>query len=326
MTEKKRVLSGMRPTGRLHLGHYFGVVQNWVKMQEEFECFYMSSDWHALTTDYADTSKIDENTFEMVADWITAGIDPRQVVIFKQSRVPYHSELFLILSMITPLGWLERCPTYKEQIQEIKNKDLNNYGFLGYPVLMAADISLYKANFVPVGQDQLAHLELTREIVRRFNNFYGNILIEPKEYLAKASKLAGLDGRKMSKSYDNSILFGEEDDVLKEKVRKMFTDPLKIKKTDIGHPEGCVVFSFHKVFNKEYIKRHDECKAGSIGCVLCKKQLMELLSEFMKPFTRKRREIITDKAYLQNVISEGSQKAIEVAYKTMFEIRQGLKF
>jgi tryptophanyl-tRNA synthetase len=326
MDGKKRVLSGMRPTGRLHLGHYFGAIQNWIKMQEEFECFYMSSDWHALTTDYENTSKIDENTFEMIADWITAGIDPTQTVIFKQSRVVQHSELFLILCMITPLGWLERCPTYKEQIREIKNKDLNNYGFLGYPVLMAADILLYKANFVPVGEDQLAHLEFTREVVRRFNNFYGNILIEPKEYLAKASRLAGLDGRKMSKSYGNSILLGEEDDVLKEKIRNMFTDPLKIKKDDIGHPESCVVFSFHKLFNKDYIERQDKCKAGSIGCVLCKKQLMEILSEFMKPFTIKRKEIIADKVYLQKVTNEGNQKASEVARKTMAEIRQGLKF
>ncbi|MDR0723982.1 MAG: tryptophan--tRNA ligase [Endomicrobium sp.] len=326
MVEKKRVLSGMRPTGRLHLGHYFGAIQNWVKMQEEFECFYMVSDWHALTTDYEDTSKIDENTFEMVADWITAGLEPTRAVIFKQSMVAQHSELFLILSMITPLRWLERCPTYKEQIKEIKNKDLNNYGFLGYPVLMAADILLYKANFVPVGEDQLAHLELTREITRRFNNFYGNILIEPKEYLAKASRIIGLDGRKMSKSYGNSILLGEEDDVLKGKVRNMFTDPLKIKKDDVGHPEGCVVLSFHKVFNKDHIKRQNECKAGSIGCMLCKKQLMEVLSEFMKPFVIKRKEIIADKAYLQKIINEGSQKANEVACKTMAEVRQGLKF
>ncbi|MDR1523075.1 MAG: tryptophan--tRNA ligase [Endomicrobium sp.] len=326
MSAKERVLSGMRPTGRLHLGHYFGVLKNWVKMQESFECFYMSSDLHALTTDYEDTSKIDESTYEMVGDWITAGINPNQAVIFKQSKVLQHSELFLILSMITPLGWLERCPTYKEQIKEIKNKDLNNYGFLGYPVLMAADILLYKASLVPVGEDQLAHLELTREIARRFNNFYGNVLIEPKECLTNTSRLVGLDGRKMSKSYGNTILLGEEDDVLKEKVRAMFTDPLKIKKDDIGHPEGCVVFSFHKMFNRDYIKRQNECKAGSVGCVLCKKELMEILSEFMRPFTVKRKEVIADKDYLQKIIDEGNQKAREVAQKTMIELRAVLKF
>jgi tryptophanyl-tRNA synthetase len=326
MSAKERVLSGMRPTGRLHLGHYFGALKNWGKMQENFECFYMSSDWHALTTDYEDTSKIDENTFEMVTDWITAGINPNQAVIFKQSKVVQHSELFLILSMITPLGWLERCPTYKEQIKEIKNKDLNNYGFLGYPVLMAADILLYKASFVPVGEDQLAHLEITREIARRFNNFYGNILVEPKEYLAKSSRLLGLDGRKMSKSYDNSILLGEEEDVLKEKIRNMFTDPLKIKKDDVGHPEGCVVFSFHKMFNKDYIKRQSECEEGLIGCVVCKKELMDMLSEFMGPFRVRRKEVIADKGYLQKVIDEGNQKAREVAQKTMTEIRSALEF
>ncbi|MDR2066929.1 MAG: tryptophan--tRNA ligase [Endomicrobium sp.] len=326
MNDKKRVLSGMRSTGRLHLGHYFGALKNWVEMQKDFECFYMSSDWHALTTDYQDTSKIDENAFEMVADWISVGIDPKQSVVFKQSKVAQHSELFLILSMITPLGWLERCPTYKEQIKEIKNKDLNNYGFLGYPVLMAADIFLYKANFVPVGEDQLAHLEFAREIARRFNNFYGGVLIEPKECLTKASKLLGLDGRKMSKSYGNSIFLGEEDDILQEKIRNMFSDPLKVKKDDIGHPQGCAVFSFYKAFNADYMKREQECKAGSIGCMLCKKHLMEILSAFMKPFRVKRKEIIADKAYLQKVIDEGNQKASEVAQETMNEIRRALKF
>ncbi|MCA6071634.1 MAG: tryptophan--tRNA ligase [Endomicrobium sp.] len=323
---KKRVLSGMRATGRLHLGHYFGALKNWVVLQDECDCYYMSSDWHALTTDYADTSKIDENTLEMVADWITVGIDPQKAVIFKQSMVTQHSELFLILSMISPLGWLERCPTYKDQIKEIKNKDLNNYGFLGYPVLMAADILLYKADTVPVGEDQLSHLEFTREITRRFNNFYGDVLIEPKEQLTKSARVPGLDGRKMSKSYGNSIFLGEEDDVLKEKVRNMFTDPLKIRKDDPGHPDGCVAFAFHEIFNKEYKKREEECKNGSMSCVACKKQLTEMLSEFMKPLTEKRKAVISDKTYLRNVINTGNQKAKETAQKTMLEIRQALKF
>jgi tryptophanyl-tRNA synthetase len=321
-----KVLSGMRPTGRLHLGHYLGVLQNWVKFQNECECYYMSADWHALTTNYADTSTVNENTLEMVADWITAGIDPEKSVLFKQSGVFHHSELFLILSMITPLSWLRRCPTYKEQINEIKNKNLSNYGFLGYPILQSADILLYKADIVPVGEDQLLHLELAREIVRRFNNFYGNILVEPKERLTKAARVPGLDGRKMSKSYGNSILLGESDDILRNKVKNMFTDPLKIKKNNPGHPCGCVVFAFHKIFNKEYKNREAECKAGAVGCMSCKKQLMEMLSEFKKPLTDKRKDLIADKAYLEKIVEMGCQKAAETAHQTMEEIHKAMKF
>jgi tryptophanyl-tRNA synthetase len=247
-------------------------------------------------------------------------------VIFKQSKVPQHSELFLILSMITPLSWLQRCPTYKEQIKEVKNKDLNNYGFLGYPVLMSADILLYKASTVPVGCDQLAHLEFTREIARRFNNLYNNIFIEPKEELTKEAKVPGLDGRKMSKSYDNSIFLGDNSDILKEKVKNMFTDPLKIRKNDPGHPDNCIVFAFYKIFNKEYINRQEDCKAGLIGCAMCKKQITEILSEFMKPLATKRRDIISDKVYLEKLIENGSQKAQEIAQKTILEVRHALKF
>jgi tryptophanyl-tRNA synthetase len=292
----------------------------------------MSSDWHALTTEYADTSKINENTFEMIADWITVGIEPQKSVIFKQSAVPQHSELFLILSMIIPLGWLQRCPTYKDQIKKIKNKDLNNYGFLGYPVLMASDIFLYKANLVPVGEDQLSHLEFTREIARRFNNFYGEVLVEPEARLSKDAKIPGFDGRKMSKSYGNSILLGENDDAIREKVKNMFTDPLKIKKDDSGHPGGCVVIKFYKIFSESsdkyprFEQREADCKAGAIGCSLCKKQLTEMLSEFMKPLSEKRKELISDKAYLEKVIMKGCEKAESCARKTMTEIRKALKF
>ncbi|MDR1695063.1 MAG: tryptophan--tRNA ligase [Endomicrobium sp.] len=323
---RKKVLSGMRPTGRLHLGHYFGALKSWVELQNEYDCYYMSADWHALTTDYADTSNVGANTLEMAADWLTAGIDPEKSVIFKQSQVYQHSELFLILSMITPLGWLYRCPTYKEQIDQIQNKDLNNYGFLGYPVLQAADILLYKADLVPVGEDQLSHLEFTREIARRFNNFYGNILVEPKEKLTKSARVPGLDGRKMSKSYGNSIFLGEEDDSMKEKVRSMFTDPQKIKKDDPGHPEGCVVFAFHEIFNPGYKAREQECKAGTVGCVACKKQITEMLSEFMKPFAEKRKDLMNDKAYLEKVLENGCEKARETAHAAMAEIRKALKF
>jgi tryptophanyl-tRNA synthetase len=323
---KKKVLSGMRPTGRLHLGHYFGALKNWVELQNEYECYYMSADWHALTTDYADTSKVNDNTLDMVADWITAGVDPEKSVIFKQSKVPQHSELFLILSMVTPLGWLFRVPTYKEQLTELKGKDLHNYGFLGYPVLQAADILLYMADIVPVGEDQLAHLELTREVARRFNNFYGNVLIEPQAKLTKSARVSGIDARKMSKSYGNSIFLGENDDSMKKKVQEMFTDPLKIKKDDPGHPEGCVVFAFHKIFNGNCHERESECKAGSVGCVLCKKQLMEMLSVFMKPLADKRNDLMRDKSYLEKIIEQGTEKAKEQASSSMSEIRKALKF
>jgi len=321
----KRVLSAMRPTGRLHLGHYFGALRNWIELQNDYECYYMSADLHALTTHYADTSGIAANTLEMVADWLSAGIDPQKSVLFRQSGVPQHSELFLILSMITPLPWLQRCPTYREQINEIKNKDLNNYGFLGYPVLMSADILLYKADTVPVGEDQLSHLEFTREIARRFNSFYGSTLIEPKEKLTEAAKVAGLDGRKMSKSYGNSILLGEQDDVLRDKVKNMFTDPLKVKKDDIGHPDGCVVFAFHEILNKDYKSREEECRIGAVGCVSCKKELMEILSDFMRPLSEKRKDIIADKVYLKKIIEDGCQRAGEIAQKTMEEVRKALK-
>jgi tryptophanyl-tRNA synthetase len=323
---KHIVLSAMRPTGRLHLGHYFGALGNWITMQDDCKCYFMSADLHALTTDYADTSNVENNTFEMIADWLTVGIDPEKSVIFKQSEVPQHSELFLILSMISPLGWLERCPTYKEQIKEIKNKDLNNFGFLGYPVLMAADILLYKSDLVPVGEDQLSHLEFTREITRRFNNFYGQTLIEPKEKLTKTAKLPGIDGRKMSKSYGNSIFLGQEADEIKEKVKNMFTDPQKIKKDDPGHPDGCVVFAFYKIFNGDFLKRQEECKSGGVGCVLCKKEITEMLCEFMKPLTEKRKTLIADKTYLRKVLDDGGAKARQAAQETMAQVRKALKF
>jgi tryptophanyl-tRNA synthetase len=323
---KKRVLSAMRPTGRLHLGHYFGALKNWVEMQEEYDCYYLSADWHALTSDYADTSKISDNILEMAADWLTAGVDPAKCVIARQSGISAHSELFLILSMITPLGWLYRVPTYKEQLEQITNKDLHNYGFLGYPVLMAADILMYKANFVPVGEDQLSHLEFSREIARRFNNLYGEVLTEPQAKLTKSAKVPGIDSRKMSKSYGNSVFLGEDDDSVKEKVKNMFTDPLKIKKDDPGHPDGCVVFAFHKLFNARCAQRETECKAGSVGCVLCKKELVEMLSAFMRPLAQQRKDLLNDKAYLEKVLKEGTEKACAVAAETMAEVRRALKF
>jgi tryptophanyl-tRNA synthetase len=322
---KKRVLSGMRPTGRLHLGHYFGALKNWVLIQEQYDCFYMVADWHALTSDYADTSALKNNSFDMVADWLTVGLDPQKSIIFKQSDVPEHAELFLILSMITPLGWLFRCPTYKEQLTECKSKDLHNFGFLGYPVLQAADILLYKAQAVPVGEDQLAHLELTREIARRFNNFYGNILPEPQALLTKTARVPGLDKRKMSKSYGNSILIAETNDDVARKVKTMFTDPLRIKATDTGHPEGCVVFAFHEIFNKESGIRKEQCMGGTIGCVACKKELTELICTFTGPMMKKREEILKDKQLIENILKDGCKKAREVASQTIAEIKKAIK-
>jgi tryptophanyl-tRNA synthetase len=316
----------MRPTGRLHLGHYFGILCNWVKLQHDYECYYMSADWHALTTDYADTSKINENTLEIIADWIVAGINPEKSILFKQSEILQHSELFLILSMITPLGWLQRCPTYKKQINEIKNKNLNNYGFLGYPVLQSADILLYKADIIPIGEDQLSHLELARKITKRFNNFYGTNFTEPREIFTKTPRIMGLDGRKMSKSYNNSIFLGESSDTLKYKVKNMFTDPLKIKKTDPGHFKNCVVFEFHKIFDKYYKNKQNKCEVGIIDCTKCKNQLIEMLIEFMRPLTDKRKRLISDKAYLEKVLKTGRKKATETANKTMEEIHKILKF
>ena len=322
---KKRVLSGMRPTGRLHLGHYFGALKNYVAIQDTHECFFMVADWHALTSDYADTKNIKDNIIDMVIDWLSIGIDPKKATIFRQSEVSYHSELFLILSMITPLGWLYRCPTYKEQLKEVQNKDLNNYGFLGYPVLMASDILLYKANEVPVGEDQLAHLEFTREITRRFNNFYGNVLVEPQALLTKTARVPGLDKRKMSKSYGNSILLAETDDDIAKKVKTMFTDPLRIKATDAGHPDGCVVFAFHEIFNKNAKTRKQECIDGCIGCVKCKKELTEMICEFSRPVLKKRQELVNDKKYVEDILKEGSVKAGKVASQTMKEIREAVK-
>ena len=322
---KKRVLSGMRPTGRLHLGHYFGALKNYVAIQDTHECFFMVADWHALTSDYADTKNIKDNIIDMVIDWLSIGIDPKKATIFRQSEVPYHSELFLILSMITPLGWLYRCPTYKEQLKEVQNKDLNNYGFLGYPVLMASDILLYKANEVPVGEDQLAHLEFSREITRRFNNFYGDVLVEPQALLTKTARVPGLDKRKMSKSYGNSILLAETDDDILKKVKTMYTDPLRIKATDAGHPEGCVVFAFHEIFNKNAQTRKQECIGGCVGCVKCKKELTEMICEFSRPILKKRQELVNDKKYVEDILKEGSLKAGKVASQTMKEIREAVK-
>src|SRR3977135_366158 len=251
-SKKKRVLSGMRSTGKLHLGNYVCALENWVRMQEQYYCFFFSADWHALTTDYADTSRIKQNSVEVLLDWLSAGLDPEKCVMFIQSHVPAHAELHLLFSMITPLGWLERVPTYKEQRENIKEKDLGTYGFLGYPVLQSADILIYKADVVPVGEDQVAHVELTREIARRFNGFYGKPVVvfpEPQSLLTPAAKLPGTDGRKMSKSYGNTILLTDPEPVVRQKLKTMVTDPARVRRSDPGNPDVCPVGDLHKIFS-----------------------------------------------------------------------------
>src|ERR1035438_3395817 len=269
---KKRVLSGMRSTGKLHLGNYVGALENWVRMQDEYDCFFFIADWHALTTDYADTSRLKENSVDVLLDWLAAGLDPAKCVMFIQSHVPAHAELHLLFSMITPLGWLERVPTYKEQRENIKDKDLGTYGFLGYPVLQSADILIYKADVVPVGEDQVAHVELTREIARRFNGFYGEVFPEPKSLLTPAPKLPGTDGRKMSKSYGNTIMLTDPEAVVRQKLKTMVTDPARVRRSDPGNPDVCPVGDLHKIFSDPatLAKVNEGCRSARIGCIECK--------------------------------------------------------
>ncbi|MBN1622560.1 MAG: tryptophan--tRNA ligase [Endomicrobiales bacterium] len=321
---KKKILSGMRPSGKLHLGHLFGALNNWIKLQDEYKCFYMVADWHALTTDYANTSEIEENVREMVIDWLASGLDPKKSVIFRQSEITEHAELFLLLGMATPLGWLLRCPTYKEQLREIENKDLHTFGFLGYPVLQAADILLYKANSVPVGEDQLPHLELTREICRRFNNFYGEIFPEPQPILTKSARVPGIDARKMSKSYGNAIALSEEPESIKKKVQQMFTDPKKMRANDPGHPEGCVVFAFHQIYNPDHKTLEDCCKKGQSGCVDCKRALTKMLIDALEPLREKRMKISKDKKLVNDILEDGRIKAGKEASATMKEVRKSV--
>lgn len=326
---KKRVFSGMRPTGKLHLGHLAGALTNWVKLQEEYECIYGIVDWHALMSDYADSSKIKSNCREVLLDWLSSGLDPEKCIICVQSHVPQHAELHLALSMITPLGWLQRCPTYKEQILNIQNKDLSNYGFLGYPVLMAADILLYKSEFVPVGEDQSAHLEISREIVRRFNNFYGDILVEPQIMLTPTPKVPGTDGRKMSKSYGNSINISDTPEEMWQKLRTMMTDPAREKRKDPGTPEKCPVWDIHKVFNNDEEQKaqiHEGCMNAGIGCVDCKKMLREHVEREMVPIRERRAYYEKDEDLLQDILVEGARKAREIASATVEEVVTAIGF
>ena len=323
----KRIVSGMRPTGKLHLGNYEGALKNWVKLQDQYQCFYFVADWHALTSDYADTSKIKENTLAMVTDWLAAGLDPNKCVIFAQSLVPQHAELHLIFSTLTPLGWLERVPTYKEMRENITDKDIGNYAFFGYPVLQAADICMYKADYVPVGKDQAAHIELTREIARRFNQFFGDVFPEPQALHTEVLQLTGLDGRKMSKSYNNTIELGDAPDVIQAKARKMITDRTRIKRTDPGHPEDCDVCKMHRLFVPATVADQfdTDCGGAGIGCVDRKKALAEALIEYLAPITERLNYYREHQDEVRDVLLEGSKKAREEAARIMTEVRSAMR-
>jgi len=374
---RKRVLSGMRSTGKLHLGNYVGALQNWVKMQDQYECFFFVADWHALTTDYADTSRVKENSLEVLLDWLAAGLDPARCTMFIQSHVPQHAELHLLFSMITPLGWLERVPTYKEQRENIKDKDLGTYGFLGYPLLQAADILIYKGDFVPVGEDQVAHIELTREIARRFNFFYpkrgrvpalklsreeesravfdpnielaGESLIhrhettfaklaldegsqsefvfpEPQPLLTPAAKLPGVDGRKMSKSYGNTIMLTDAEPVVRQKLKTMVTDPARVRRSDPGNPDVCPVGDLHKIFsNAETMAKVNEgCRSAGIGCIECKGWAADALVNILNPMQERRKKYEDKPRLAWDILEAGSAHSREVANATMAEVREAM--
>jgi tryptophanyl-tRNA synthetase len=323
------VLSGMRSTGKLHLGNFVGALQNWVRMQDEYECFFMVADWHALTTDYADTSKIKENSLEVALDWLAAGLDPEKSVIFIQSHVPAHAELHLLFSMITPLGWLERVPTYKEQRENIKDKDLGTYGFLGYPVLQAADILIYKANCVPVGEDQVAHVELTREIARRFNGFYGvpkEVLPEPQALLTPAAKLPGTDGRKMSKSYGNTIMLTDPEPIVRQKLKTMVTDPARVRRSDPGNPDVCPVGDLHKIFSDKatMAKVYEGCRSAGIGCIECKGWAADALVQLLNPMQQRRRKFEENPRLAWDILEAGTEQARKSAGETMEDVRAAM--
>ena len=317
---KERVLSGLRPTGEVHLGHLLGVLNNWVQFQDRHDCLFMVADLHALSSEYADPSGIKRNIRENVIDWLAAGLDVEKCTIFLQSKVAEHAQLHLVLSMITPLPWLERNPTYKEQKEEVRNKDLSTYGFLGYPVLQTADIILYKATLVPVGEDQLPHLELAREIVRRFNNLYGKVFLEPQAILTKVPKLLGTDNRKMSKSYQNYIGLADSADTIREKVLQMITDPARVKRDDPGHPQICNVYSYHSCFNQEKISGlAEDCRGAKIGCTDCKAALAESLINYLKGPQERRRKLADNPKKIDEILEEGSKRARGIASTTFKE-------
>jgi tryptophanyl-tRNA synthetase len=321
------VLSGLRPTGRVHLGNYFGAIKNWVELQDRYPVYSFIADWHALTTDYADPSRVQQATFDATADMLAAGIDPKRTVLFLQSEVKEHAELHLLLSMVVPLPWLERVPTFKDQQQQLEDKELNTYGFLGYPLLQTADIIIYRAAYVPVGEDQASHLELSREIVRRFNNFYGPVFPEPQPLFTPTPKVPGLDGRKMSKSYGNTIPLTASADEIRSLVSTMFTDPNRVRRSDPGNPDICNLFQFHKLFSDDAtIARVDhECRTAQIGCVQDKKLLADIIVERLAPIRARREEIDRDPSIVWDTLREGSNRARERAGETLELVRQAMK-
>lgn len=322
-----RVLSGMQPSGLMHLGNLLGALENWKSLQAQYECYFFVADWHAMSTNYADTGRIKEFTQELLIDWLAAGIDPERATVFVQSGIPEHAILHLLFSMIVPIPWLERNPTYKEKQEEIKEKDLSTYGFLGYPVLQAADILLYKPDLVPVGKDQLPHLELTREIGRRFNNLYSPVFPEPKEHLTRFPKVMGTDGRKMSKSYGNTINLSDTEPVVRQKLKTMVTDPARVRRTDKGNPDVCPVFDFHKIYSSsDVVKQVDQdCRTAAIGCIDCKRQVADAMVERYQPMWDKRATIIQHPEQTQEIVEEGRKRASRVAQETMQEVKTAMK-
>ena len=322
-----RVLSGMQPSGLMHLGNLLGALENWKTLQAQHECFFFVADWHALSTNYADTSRLKEFSQELLIDWLAAGIDPNRATVFIQSQVPEHAILHLLLSMIIPIPWLERNPTYKEKQEEITEKDLTTYGFLGYPVLQAADILLYKPDLVPVGKDQLPHLELTREVGRRFNSLYTTVFPEPKEYLTKFPKVLGTDGRKMSKSYHNTINLSDTESEVRQKLKTMVTDPARVRRTDKGNPDICPVYDLHKIFSAEStIKQIDtDCRTAAIGCIDCKRQVADAMVERFSPMWETRATFSAQPKQTQEVVEEGRKRAATVASETMAEVKEAMK-
>ena len=324
---RKRVLSGMQPSGLMHLGNYLGALENWKALQEDYECFFFVADWHALSTNYADTSRVREFVRELLIDWLAAGIDPNRSTVFIQSHIPEHAILHLLFSMMTPVSWLERNPTYKEKQEEIKEKDLATYGFLGYPVLQAADILLYKPDFVPVGKDQLPHLELTREIARRFNDIYKRpVFPEPKEHLTKFPKVLGTDGRKMSKSYGNTINLSDTEPVVRQKLKTMVTDPARVRRTDPGNPDVCPVYEFHKIYSPQAVQEqiNNDCRSAAIGCIDCKKQVADRMVATMAPMWDARAALVSNPSRIEEIVRAGSAKAEAIAKTTLAEVNYAM--
>lgn len=325
---KKRVLSGMQSSGKVHIGNLVGAIQNWVRLQDDYECYYFVADWHALTTGYANPQAVRESVNDLLVNFLAAGLDPEKCTIFIQSRILEHAELHLLLSMITPLGWLERVPTYKEKQQELKERDLATYGFLGYPLLQSADIIVYRAMYVPVGIDQVPHLEISREIARRFNNFYGEVFPEPEALLTEFPKVPGVDGRKMSKSYDNAIYLSDAPKEVERKILTMATDPARVRRTDVGNPELSPVFQLHKIFStkEEQDQVAEGCRTAGIGCIDCKKVLIKNVFKVLEPIWARRAELLNNPRLLREIAESGNGKARKAAQETMGLVREAMGF